>query len=81
MPFKTMEDLDKPTMDNILECLALSPTVRDNGIARCSRRTNIMWRYKKRNIVKTMLRVSIDWARRDNGTVGCLLLVDLDDVL
>jgi len=51
-----MEDLDKPTMDNIFSFFALSPSCRDNGIACCNRRINIAWRQMNRLVMKRMLR-------------------------
>ena len=77
-PFTWYEDLDKPTMDNIFKFFWLSPGCHDNGIACCSRRTNILWRYKHYRALKGM----VDDARAHRGAFDhVLFLCDLDDVL
>ena len=72
-----MEDLDKPTMDNIFGFFGLSPSCRDNGIACSNRRANIVWRQMNRLVVKRMLHD----AAAHNQPVDILFILDLDDIV
>ena len=80
-PAMPMEDLDKPTMDNIFGFFQLSPSCRDNGIACCNRRTNMTWRRMNRLVVKRMLRDAVASTWTTLLAPYRLFMLDLDDIV
>ena len=63
----------------IVEYLMVSPTRRDNGIARANRFLNIRWRVYHRVIFREALKNIIRWVREDDGDM-LLNLIDLQDI-
>ena len=72
-------ELDTDTKCRILDFLAVSPTVKDNGIARACRESNVKWRRMVRRMMEEMVRGMMRY-RAAHGNISGLTL-NLDDLL
>ena len=73
-------ELDTDTKCRILDFLAVSPTVKDNGIARACRESNVKWRRMVRRMMEEMVRGMMRYRAAHGGNISGLTL-NLDDLL
>ena len=74
------EQVSKSTLDAIMELCVVSPTARHNGIAVCSRMTNIAWRKMHRRFARKWINDSINYAlSRNRSDVDLLGFIELAD--